>query len=107
MKRLIILATALTWSAHARAQELPSYAHRSFLLPARGFQISGDPARNELVRVNASRGDDFGKPVGIAPHFYWGVSNEVTLGITHEWGMCLGCDRIYNDAGFALLWGLV
>jgi hypothetical protein len=107
MKRLVIIAAALTMSAHARAQETPSYAHRSFLLPAGGFQISGDPARNELVRVNVSEGDTFGKPVGIAPHFYWGVSREVTLGITHEWGMCLGCERIYNDAGFAFLWGLV
>ena len=57
--------------------------------------------------MNVSEGSEFGKPVGIAPHFYWGVSREVTLGITHEWGICLGCDRIYNDAGFAVLWGLV
>ena len=49
------------------------------------------------TRVNASRGDNFGKPVGIAPHFYWGVSQKVTLGITHDWGICLGCERIYND----------
>jgi hypothetical protein len=107
MKRLVLIAAALTWPLRAGAQEQPSYAHRSFLLSPGGFQISGDPARNELVRVNASRGDTFGKPVGIAPHFYWGASREVTLGITHEWGMCLGCDRVYNDVGFALLWGLV
>lgn len=108
MKRLILIAAAaLTTSAPAGAQEVPSYAHRSFLLPAGGFQISGDPARNEIVRINASEGQTFGKPVGIAPHFYWGVSREVTLGITHDWGICLGCDRIYNDAGFAFLWGLV
>lgn len=106
MKRLFIIAAAVTASARASAQTDPSYAHRSFLLPPGGFQISGDPARNEIVRVNASRGASFGKPVGIAPHFYWGVSREVTLGITHDWGMCLGCDHIYNDAGFALLWGL-
>ena len=108
MKRLVLIATAvLTSSAVARAQEAPSYAHRSFLLRRGNFQISGDPARNQMVRVNASRGDTFGKPVGIAPHFYWGVSREVTLGITHDWGICLGCDRIYNDAGMALLFGLV
>ncbi|HMI89041.1 MAG TPA: hypothetical protein VK550_33415 [Polyangiaceae bacterium] len=107
MKRLLIIAAALTVSARAAAQAEPTYAHRSFLLPTGGFQISGDPARNELVRVNASEGDTFGKPVGIAPHFYWGVSREVTLGITHEWGICLGCERIYNDTGFALLWGLL
>ena len=107
MKRLAMIAAALTVSTRAIAQELPSYAHRSFLLPAGGFQISGDPARNEVVRVNASQGDSFGKPVGIAPHFYWGVSREVTLGITHDWGLCLGCARIYNDVGFAFLWGFV
>ena len=107
MKRFVIISTALTVSASARAQEVPTYAHRSFLLPAGSFQISGDPARNEVVRVNASEGDSFGKPLGIAPHFYWGVSREITLGITHDWGICVGCDRIYNDAGFAFLWGLV
>ena len=108
MKRLVLIAiAALTLSASAHAQEAPSYAHRSFLLRRGDFQISGDPARNEIVRINASRGDRFGKPVGIAPHFYWGVSREVTLGVTHDWGLCLGCDRIYNDTGFALLFGLV
>jgi hypothetical protein len=107
MKRLFILTVVLTVSVHAAAQEAPTYAHRSFLLPAGGIQISGDPARNELVRVNASQGDPLGKPTGIAPHFYWGVSREVTLGITHDWGICLGCERIYNDAGFAFLWGLL
>src|SRR5262245_25967675 len=106
MKRIAIIAAALTVPTAAHAQEVPSYAHRSFLLPAGGFQISGDPARNELVRVPASN-DDFAKRVGIAPHFYWGVSREVTLGITHDWGLCLGCDRIYDDAGFAFLWGLL
>jgi hypothetical protein len=106
MKRIAIIATLLVLPSSAFAQDTASYTHRSFLLPAGGFQISGDPARNELVRVPASN-DDFGKRVGIAPHFYWGVSREVTLGITHDWGLCLGCDRIYNDAGFAFLWGLL
>jgi hypothetical protein len=108
MKRLVLVAgAALALSLPARAQEAPTYAHRSFLLRRGEFQISGDPARNQIVRVNVSRGNDFGRPIGIAPHFYWGVSREVTLGITHEWGLCLRCDRIYNDAGFALLFGLV
>jgi hypothetical protein len=106
MKRLLVVAATLTISARARAQAEPSYAHRSFLVPAGGFQISGDPARNQIVRVNASRGDAFARPLAIAPHFYWGASREVTLGITHDWGVCLRCDRIYNDAGFAVLWGL-
>lgn len=108
MKRVVLIAGALlAWSAAARAQEAPTYAHRSFLLRRGQFQISGDPARNQIVRVNASRENKFGDPVGIAPHFYWGVSREVTLGITHEWGLCFGCRRVYNDAGFALLYGLV
>jgi hypothetical protein len=105
-----MLAAGLVYStvpSRADAQPLETYAHRSFLLPQGAFQISGDPARNQFVRIQVSRDQPFGKPFGIAPHFYWGVSREVTLGITHEWGVCLGCDKIYNDAGFALLWGLV
>lgn len=88
-------------SAPAAAQE---YTHRSFLVPEGSFEITGEPARPQMLRFNASDGR-LGEPVHLAPHFYWGISNRVTLGITHREGLCLNAcaERPYKDAGFALL----
>lgn len=103
------LAALLTISAHARAEE---FTRRSFILPDGAFEITGEPARPKILGVNVSEDRAF-KPVYVAPHFYWGASSQVTLGITHQRGLCLtgpdgGCgDRPYNDVGFAALVGLV
>jgi hypothetical protein len=89
-------------AARASAQD---YTHRSFLASDGRFEITGEPARPQIVRVNVS--DRAPHPISLAPHFYWGVSDHVTIGLTHREGLCVsGCDRAYNDAGFALLVGL-
>jgi len=89
-------------AAHAAAQD---YTHRSFLASDGHFEITGEPARPQIVRVDVS--NDAPHPVSLAPHFYWGVSDHVTIGITHRQGLCVaGCDKAYNDAGFGLLVGL-
>src|SRR5438045_3492814 len=116
MKRLIHIAALATGLGaalpFAQAQQAEQYAHRSFLTQEGGFEIAGDRARNEILRVNASDGA-FANPVAVAPHFYWGVSREVTLGLTHRSGLCTGCEniygqkKVYNDVGFALLLRLV
>lgn len=84
----------------ARAEE---WTRKSFLLPDGSVEVTGDPARPAMVGINASRGS-FAEPIHLAPHVYWGVSDDLSLGISHERGLCLnGCDKVYNDAGFDLM----
>ena len=79
------------------------WTHKSVLMPEGSFEITGDPARPAMVGINASRGG-FAQPVTIAPHFYWAVSDDVSLGISHQRGLCLNeCDKVYNDAGFDMM----
>ncbi|MGC4093416.1 MAG: hypothetical protein QM756_37080 [Polyangiaceae bacterium] len=99
---LAFLALGLV-STRATAQD---YTHRSFLASDGHFEITGEPARPQIVRVDVS--DRPPRAVSLAPHFYWGVSDHVTIGITHRQGVCLGgCgNKVYNDVGFGLLVGL-
>jgi hypothetical protein len=99
-----LLALAATLAAgSAAAQE---YTHRSFLTRQGHFEITGEPSRPQILRIDVSR--DGANPISLAPHFYWGVSRDVTIGITHRNGLCLsGCgDRRYNDVGFGVLLNL-
>lgn len=87
----------------ARAEE---WTRKSFLMPKGSFELTGDPARPAMAEINASR-NSFGKPVKLAPHFYWAVTDDLSLGISHRDGVCLnGCDKPYNDAGFDLMYYL-
>jgi hypothetical protein len=101
-------ALVLTTADVAGAEEL---TRRRYTLPDGRFEITGEPARPTVVRIGMSRGTE-GRPVYVAPHFYWGVTDRLTLGITHERGLCVsgrddGCARVYDDVGFGLLLGLV
>ena len=99
----VLAAFCLLFALPAHAEE---WTRKSFLMPKGSFEIEGDPARPALVGINASR-DSFGKPINIAPHFYWAVSDDLSIGISHRQGLCLnGCDRVYNDAGFDMMYYL-
>jgi hypothetical protein len=92
----------------SRPASAEEWTRKSFLMPEGSFELTGDPARPAMVGINASR-DSFGDPITIAPHFYWAVSDDLSLGISHERGLCLGeaCgDKVYNDAGFDLMYFL-
>ena len=102
-------AATLLSSRHASAEEW--ITHR-YILRDGEFELSGPPVRPRMFGVDASENSG-ARPVTIAPHFYWGVTDKLTLGITHERGICLdGCwapdgeEHVYNDAGFAMLVGL-
>jgi len=99
-----VLAVSCLFAAQsAHAEE---WTRKSFLMPKGSFELTGDPARPAMMEINASR-DSFFKPVKIAPHFYWAVTDDLSLGISHRDGLCLnGCDKPYNDAGFDLLYYL-
>lgn len=97
------LFALLVWLS-PRAAHAQEWTRQSFLLPRGGFEISGTPARPELVRINIADGNAF-KPVEIPAHFFWGVSDDVMLGITHEQGLRLNTGpgparKTYNDVGF-------
>jgi hypothetical protein len=100
---LAVFCLLVSSAAHAE-----QFTRKSFLMPDGSFEITGDPARPAMVGLNASRGA-FGDPLTIAPHFYWAATDDLSLGISHERGLCLGdnCgDKVYNDAGFDLLFYL-
>jgi hypothetical protein len=97
---LVLFGMALLPRA-AHAQE---YTRRSYILPRGAFEITGEPARPRMLRLNLSE-NSVGKPIEIPAHLYWGVSENVTIGITHDRGICLSaCNgKPYNDAGFGML----
>ena len=97
----LLLALGVSAPRLAQAQE---WTRQSFLLPKGGFEITGTPARPELVRFNLADNAAL-KPVEIPAHFYWGITDDVMIGITHERGLRLNTGpgparKIYNDVGF-------
>lgn len=96
-----VLGLCFLFAAPPAAAE--PWTRKSFLMPEGSFEITGDPARPAMMQINASR-NGFAKPVYIAPHFYWAASDDVSLGISHQRGLCLNeCDPAYNDAGFDMM----
>jgi hypothetical protein len=99
----VLAASCLLFSASAHAEQ---WTRKSFLMPEGSFEITGDPARPAMLGINASR-DSFGRPITVAPHFYWAPSDDLSLGISHEAGLCFNeCEKVYNDAGFDLMYYL-
>jgi hypothetical protein len=99
----VLVAFCVLLANEARAEE---WTRKSFLMPDGSFELTGDPARPAMLEVNASR-NSFGRPVKLAPHFYWAVSDDLSIGISHRDGLCMNeCDKPYNDAGFDLLYYL-
>lgn len=102
---LFAFSLAVSAASPASAE---TWTRRSYILPRGSFEITGEPARPRLVNINMSENSAF-DPVTIAPHFYWGISEDVTLGVIHGRGLCLGDNcggKPYNDIGFGLLVGL-
>ena len=64
------------------------------------------------MRINTSKSSAF-KPVEFPVNLFWGVSDDVTIGITHENGLRFNTgsrdsrfNKVYNDLGFGSLIGL-
>ena len=68
--------------------------------------------RGDTFRANLSE-DEVGEPLSLAPDIYVGLSDELTVGVTHEIGVCLtpgadsGCPTAYNDVGLEAIYGLM
>jgi hypothetical protein len=100
----VLAAFCFLVSTSAHAEE---WTKKSFLMPQGSFEITGDPARPAMAGINLSR-DAFANPINLKPHFYWAVTDDLSLGISHGTGLCLGsnCYKTYNDAGFDLMYFL-
>ena len=74
---------------------------RPLTLPSGTFELTLP------VTVNLSQ-DLVGKPVSIGPSLFYGITQDVTIGIYHPVGLCLtgesnGCAKVYDDVGAAAL----
>ena len=97
---------SVLWMGVPRVAEAQEWTRQSFLLPKGGFELTGTPARPELMRINSSKNSAF-KPVEFPIHLFWGISNDVMIGITHDRGLRLNTGdlgpndrKVYNDVGF-------
>jgi hypothetical protein len=102
----VLAAFCLVGIGSAKEARAEEWTRKSFLMPQGSFEITGDPARPAMAEIGAGP-NAFGEPLSLAPHFYWAVTDDLSLGISHQRGLCLnGCDKVYNDAGFDLLYYL-
>jgi len=91
-----VFFTKLTWPQ--------SFNERPLTLAKGMIEIRGD------VFVNLSK-DAAGEPISIAPDVYYGVSDKLSVGLTHNLGICItgedgGCAKVYNDVGLDALFSL-
>lgn len=107
MKKLVTILLGLALLCLSSAAVAQEYTRRSFLVPEGRFELTGEPSRPQILRIDVSK--EGSHPIFLAPHFYWGVTRDLTIGITHREGICVkGCgDRHYLDNGFGLLYNLV
>jgi hypothetical protein len=74
-----------------------------------------------LLLVDASK-DSFGKPTSFAPDLFYGISDNVQIGLLHTgpmgwqsrpgFGLCLtgtdnGCPKVYDNVGLDFMYGLL
>ncbi|HEY0469243.1 MAG TPA: hypothetical protein VGC79_33855, partial [Polyangiaceae bacterium] len=99
------LAVLLAIAIAPRVAHAQEWTRQSFLLPKGDFELTGSPARPDLMRMNMSKDSAF-KPVEFPVNFFWGVTSHVMIGITHERGLRLNSGAedpkfrdTYNDVG--------
>lgn len=104
--KIAVVTLLLAFGFAPRAAQAQEWTRQSFLLPKGGFELTGTPARPDLMRINISKDSAF-KPVEFPVNFFWGVTDHVMLGITHEHGLRLNSGvpdpkfrDTYNDVGF-------
>ena len=81
-----------------------SFNARPLTLAKGMVEIQGDA----LINLSSDR---VFKPFAIAPDIYYGVSDKLSVGLTHGVGLCLtgesnGCGKVYNDVGLDAIFSL-
>lgn len=106
----LVLALAVFLTERASAQV---YTERSYILPQSSVELTGTPARPIMADMNISDGQGAFDPFTLPVHVYFGVTDDLTLGVTHDRGPCFNCGNdqgnFYNAAGpgMGLLYGIV
>jgi hypothetical protein len=101
--RAFVALLVLVVASPAAAQV---YTERSYILPSGGIELTGTPARPVMVGMNISEDQTTFDPFVMPVHLYFGATDELTLGITNDRGLCPNCGEeqgdIYNSAGLGM-----
>jgi hypothetical protein len=112
---LCSLLTCLAASAALADEETGVYSKDDWPLATIKRPLTLAPSmleiRGDTLMINLSS-DLVGKPIAIAPDIYYGVSEKLSIGLTHVTGFCLGgtdkgCIKAYNDLGIDAIYGLM
>jgi hypothetical protein len=94
---VLVCAFAFLVTLPASAQ---LYTQRSYVLTDGSVELGGEPARPLMAVFGINDDADPFEPVVFPIHVYFGVTNDLTLGVTHDRGPCFNCgDEFYNGAG--------
>lgn len=106
-----LVSTSFVFAAAPAAAQV--YTERSYILPTSSVELTGEPARPLMADMNISDDQPAFDPFTLPVHVYFGVTDKLTLGVTHDRGPCFNCGDdqgdFYNWAGLGmgLLYGLV
>ena len=95
--RFLVSVALLFVAAPAGAQ---LYTQRSYALTDGSVELGGEPARPLMAVFGINDDQDPFEPFVLPIHLYFGVTENLTLGVTHDRGPCFNCgDEFYNGAG--------
>jgi hypothetical protein len=118
---------ALAATAHAEvtagSRNVPAVSGRPMGMDAvsRGVQAPGGLFTARVVLLVDATKNSFGEPTSLAPDLFYGVSDNVQIGLLHTgpmgwqsrpgFGLCLTgtpeCPKVYNNVGLDLMYGLL
>ena len=106
-RTLVLVAAVLFVGVSTQNSAWAGTGSWPFALGDRPLTLSGGmiELRGDTLRINLSDGAA-GDPISLAPDLFYGVNNKLTVGLTHEIGICLNNDCGYNDFGFEAIYGL-
>jgi len=113
MRAVLVLFVVTLIGLSAPAAQAQEFTRRSYILPRSSVELTGMPARPTMLGLDISENSNL-EPFHAPVHVYFGVTDSLTLGITHEigpfyrfGGPCFNCRRFYDDVGLGILYGLV
>jgi hypothetical protein len=106
LSSLAVGALLFAASVNAAAQDASRFPPTELVKRPQTNSAGVFEARGAL-KIGLSK-DSAGKPVVLAPSLYYGVTNDLMLGVAHENSFCLaGCDKVYRDVGLDALYSIV
>lgn len=106
MRFFLPTLAGIALTAFASVAEAQEFTRRSYAIPQGSVELTGTPARPMMMGISLSEDSDL-EPVHFPIHVYFGVTDNLTLGITHDFGPCVNCDTVYNDLGLGIIYNLI